>query len=70
MPLCVLTSRGACYCLTRGGLADTYIEPDDETLFQINSMVQELISLEEAEDYDKADKLHSRINSVIKQIYS
>ena len=23
MPLCVLTSRGACYCLTRGGLADT-----------------------------------------------
>lgn len=46
-----------------------YIEPDEEVLIRLNYMVRELISLEEAEDYDKADDLHHELNAIIGQIY-
>lgn len=46
-----------------------YIEPNEEILRQINQMVQRLIHLEEAEDYEKADTLHHELNGMIGQIY-
>ena len=47
-----------------------YREPDEEILKRVNNKVQELISLEEAENYDKADDLHKELNAIIGQIYS
>ncbi len=47
-----------------------YIEPEEEILMRINNKVQELISLEEAENYDKADDLHNELNAIIAKIYS
>lgn len=47
-----------------------YIEPEEEIFIRINNKVQELISLEEAENYDKADDLHNELDAIIGQIYS
>ena len=47
-----------------------YIEPSEEKLAQINSIVQEIISLEEVANYDKADELHNELNGIIEMIYS
>ena len=47
-----------------------YIEPSEEKLAQINSIVQEIVSLEEVANYDKADELHNELNGIIEMIYS
>ena len=47
-----------------------YIEPSEKKLAQINNIVQEIISLEEVANYDKADELHNELNGIIDKIYS
>lgn len=47
-----------------------YIEPDKESIIQINNIVQEIIFFENGKEYEKADKLHIKLNTIINQIYS
>lgn len=47
-----------------------YIEPTEKMVSEITSKVCELISLEEAMEYDAADSLHKEINSMIGKVYS
>ena len=46
-----------------------YMEPAEEVLSEITFKVCELISLEEAAEYDAVDALHNEINSIIGEIY-
>ena len=47
-----------------------YIEPSERILSQIDNIVKEIISLEEDANFDKADELHNKLNSIIDKIYA
>ena len=47
-----------------------YIEPSEKSIIKISDMVRKIISSEEKMDYDKADKLHVELNTIISKIYS
>ena len=46
-----------------------YIEPAADILEEITRMVEEVISFESNADYENADRLHSKINAIVGQIY-
>ena len=46
-----------------------YIEPAADILEKITRMVEEVISFETNADYENADRLHSKINAIVGQIY-
>ena len=46
-----------------------YIEPAADVLEEITRMVEEVISFESNADYENADRLHSKINAIVGQIY-
>ena len=47
-----------------------YIEPGKECMVEINNIVKKIIILEKNQEYEKADKLHVQLNTIINQIYS
>jgi len=47
-----------------------YIEPGKECMVEINNIVKKIIILEKNKEYEKADKLHIQLNTIINQIYS
>lgn len=47
-----------------------YIEPGKECMVEINNIVKKIIILEKNKEYEKADKLHVQLNTIINQIYS
>ena len=46
-----------------------YIEPAADVLEEITRMVEEVISFESNADYENADRLHSKTNAIVGQIY-
>ena len=46
-----------------------YIEPAPNILEEITGMVKEVIAFESNADYENADKLHYKINTIVGQIY-